>query len=171
MTSKTQGWFLHWGPRPSAAAAPGGAWGAARGVALGGRQRQTVTQRRWWCRTTRKGQTSSPSPPPSPSPSPSPFPARPLSLSLSLQPPAPLSDRCSRAWGGQDNRMWAVLPNNNPRAGNPGWQSKRGCVGHTPSKTSRLQPSPLRLTCRARLCNRVYWIITRKCLIDCLIFA
>jgi hypothetical protein len=33
---------------------------------------------------------------------------------------------------------------------------ERGCVGHTPSKTSRLQPAPLRLICQASLCKRVY---------------
>ena len=36
-----------------------------------------------------------------------------------------------------------ISPSNNPEAGNPGWQSKRRCLGHTPSKTSRLQPAPL----------------------------
>ena len=34
--------------------------------------------------------------------------------------------------------------------------SSIGCVGHTPSKTSRIQPAPFRLICQARLCKKVY---------------
>jgi hypothetical protein len=41
-------------------------------------------------------------------------------------------------WAGQSDVT-------NPGAGDPGRQSKKGCVGHTPCKTSRLLPAPHRL--------------------------